>query len=153
MSRFHPKKGADMLLRAWALVEEAFPHWVLELHGPDPDGYRSQLELLAGTLGLGRDRVTFGESVHGAAKESLFLRAGLFVLPTHSENFGNVVGEALACGLPVITTTAPLGEGLREHGCGWWIEPRVEALAAALRRLCPCQDAHEPTWERPGKPG
>jgi glycosyltransferase involved in cell wall biosynthesis len=133
LSRFHPKKGPDLLLRAWAGVQAVFPSWTLELRGPDPDGYRAQLESLAAGLGLGRDRVTFGEAIYGAAKEALFRRAGLFVLPTHSENFGNVVGEALASGLPVITTTGAPWEGLRGQGCGWWVEPQVEALAAALR--------------------
>jgi glycosyltransferase involved in cell wall biosynthesis len=133
LSRFHPKKGPDLLLRAWADLQAAFPDWTLELRGPDPDGYRAQLESLATTLELGRDRVRFGEAIHGTAKEALFCRAGLLVLPTHSENFGNVVGEALACGLPVITTTGAPWEGLRDHGCGWWVEPQIEALAAALR--------------------
>ncbi|MFN7958110.1 MAG: glycosyltransferase [Holophagaceae bacterium] len=133
LSRFHPKKGPDLLLRAWAGIQAAFPGWTLELRGPDPDGYRAQLESLAAALGLGPDRVTFGEAIHGAAKEALFHRTSLFVLPTHSENFGNVVGEALACGVPVITTTGAPWEGLQDKGCGWWVEPHLEALAAALR--------------------
>jgi glycosyltransferase involved in cell wall biosynthesis len=139
LSRFHPKKGPDLLLQAWATLQTTFPAWTLELRGPNPDGYRAQLEIQAAALGL-KERVIFGEAVHGAERDELFRRVGLFVLPTHSENFGNVVGEALACGLPVITTTGAPWEGMREHGCGWWIELGVESLAAVLREALALSD-------------
>ncbi|MCX6879269.1 MAG: glycosyltransferase [Verrucomicrobia bacterium] len=58
--------------------------------------------------------------------------ADLFVLPTHSENFGIVVAEALACGVPVITTTGAPWAGLLDHRCGWWVDVTVDALAGAL---------------------
>ena len=59
--------------------------------------------------------------------------ADLFILPTRSESFGMAVAEALACGLPVITTTGAPWQGLVTHRCGWWVERSVDALAAALR--------------------
>ena len=58
--------------------------------------------------------------------------ADLFVLPTHSENFGIAVAESLAYGCPVITTKAAPWQDLQNHGCGWWIDNDINALSAAL---------------------
>jgi glycosyltransferase involved in cell wall biosynthesis len=132
LSRFHPKKGVDLLVQAWARVQAARPDWSLALHGPDQDGYMAQMQRLAESLGLGDDRIRFGGPLHGADKEALFRQADLFVLPTHSENFGNVVAEALSFGIPVITTTGAPWSGLQRHRCGWWIQPTRDALVAAL---------------------
>ena len=66
-------------------------------------------------------RVTFFGPVHGAAKDALYRGSDVFVLPTHAENFGLVVAEALAQEVPVITTTNAPWSGLDEKRCGWWI--------------------------------
>lgn len=129
LSRLHPKKGADLLLRAWA--QQVAGPWRLVIAGPDPDGLRPALENLAQELALG-ERVTFLGPQYGEAKWALFRRAHLFILPSHSENFGNVVPEALSQGLPVIATEGTPWEGLHNHGCGWWIPPTVEGLCSAL---------------------
>jgi glycosyltransferase involved in cell wall biosynthesis len=63
----------------------------------------------------------------------LYRSADLFVLPSHSENFGLVVAEALASGVPVITTRGTPWEELVAHRCGWWVEKTTDSLAEALR--------------------
>jgi len=88
---------------------------------------------LAQRLSPGTRQLSFGEALHGVAKDEAFAHASLFILPTRSENFGNVVAEALAQGVPVITTTGAPWVGLLEHGCGWWIAPDAPALASTLR--------------------
>jgi glycosyltransferase involved in cell wall biosynthesis len=71
--------------------------------------------------------------VEGEAKWNLYRSADLFVLPSHSENFGLVVAEALACGVPVIASRGTPWEDLITHRCGWWVDNRPETLADALR--------------------
>ena len=66
--------------------------------------------------------------------------ADLFVLPTYSENFGIAVAEALACGVPVITTKGAPWAGLLERNCGWWVDVTVDALAGALEEALALSD-------------
>ncbi|MFN8010148.1 MAG: glycosyltransferase [Holophagaceae bacterium] len=133
LSRLHPKKGIEPLVRVWARVAPDFPGWSLQVHGPDPDGLGARLRGIAVQHGLAEEAFHLGSEVEGEAKEEAFRRADLFVLPTRSENFGNAVAEALARGVPVITTTGAPWEGLRREDCGWWIPPEEAALERALR--------------------
>ena len=72
--------------------------------------------------------------IYGDDKRQAFREAELFVLPTLNENFGLVVAEALAEGTPVICTRGAPWQQLEEHGCGWWIDPEVAEIEAALRK-------------------
>lgn len=131
MSRLHPKKGLVELVRAWGRLASRFPQWQLLVAGPDLDGHGAEVRALVASLGLS-DRVTFAGMLAGDEKASALAHADLMVLPTHAENFGIVVAEALAHGTPVMTTRAAPWEELRERNCGWWIEDSGEALHAAL---------------------
>lgn len=131
LARIHPKKGLEMLLRAWALLQCDFRDWQLEVVGPDNVGHMNDMRWLAASLGL--ERVVFRGALFGSAKEEAYQRAELYVLPTHSENFGLSVAEALANGTPVITTHGAPWSGLVRHGCGWWIERSLPALTETLR--------------------
>ena len=130
LSRVHPKKGVLELVQAWGQVAPA--GWRLRIAGPDEGGHWGQVERLVRQLGLGA-RVEYLGPVEGARKAALYREADLFVLPTFSENFGVVVAEALAHGLPVITTRGAPWADLETYGCGWWIEVGVEPLVVALR--------------------
>jgi glycosyltransferase involved in cell wall biosynthesis len=130
LGRIHPKKGLDRLVRAWARVAPAFPHWRLKLVGPSELGHAAELARLARSLDLAS--VDIAGPVFGAEKTALLTDAELFALPTLNENFAMTVAESLSLGTPVISTRGAPWAGLATHRCGWWIEHGVEPLAAAL---------------------
>jgi glycosyltransferase involved in cell wall biosynthesis len=130
LSRIHPKKGIDLLLQAWRRLESIHPGWDLVIAGMDEQGHEAAMKAQAQQLGL--QRVSFPGPVYGAAKQSLYRSSDLFVLPTHAENFGLVIAEALAQEVPVITTTNAPWEGLRNNRCGWWINLSLDRLTDTL---------------------
>lgn len=130
LGRIHPVKGVDMLLHAWQVVMTRFPDWDLRIVGPDNGGYLAQMQALAAQLRL--ERVAFPGVLYGEEKLRAYREASLFVLPTHSENFGMTVAEALAVGTPAIVTRGAPWAGLKLHGAGWWIEIGVDPLVACL---------------------
>ena len=136
LSRVHVKKGINFLIEAVAQLKEEMEGYVVKIAGPGEEAYINELKGLAERLGVG-DRVEFVGSVYGEAKFDLYRDADLFVLPTHSENFGIVVTEALACGTPVITTKGTPWEELESWHCGWWTEIGTEATVEALRGFLP----------------
>jgi glycosyltransferase involved in cell wall biosynthesis len=131
LGRIHPKKGLDVLLRAWAQVETEHPDWRLRIVGPAELGHDTELRALSATLGL--RRVSIEGPAYGPARLAAYRQAHLFVLPTRSENFAMTVAEALAAGVPVISSKGAPWAGLEIEGCGWWIDHGPEPLAATLR--------------------
>ena len=131
LSRLHPKKGVLELLRVWQRLHAQFPDWQLVLAGPDLDGYSATVLAAVNDLQL-TGRVTITGMLSGSVKDSAWAGAELFVLPTHSENFGISVAEALAHGCPALTTRGAPWRGLTEQRCGWWIEMTGAELAATL---------------------
>ena len=131
LGRLHPIKGLDKLLKAWKDVAVGAKDWQMRIVGPDEQGYRGELERLVSDLGV--PRVVFAGPRYGAEKSNEYAAADLYVLPSHSENFGMSVAEALAHGTPVITTTGTPWGGLRAHGCGWFVDLSAGALEQALR--------------------
>lgn len=130
LSRIHPKKGLDLLLEAWSRLDPS--EWELIIAGNDDGGHQPALEAKANQLGLGPDQVRFAGPLFDAAKDTVFRRADLFILPSYSENFGIVVPEALQYGLPVITTSdTPWGK-LASEACGWWVDPEVGVIETTL---------------------
>ena len=103
LSRLHPKKGVDLLLRAAALLRSQRSDFQLLIAGPGDDSYVAQLKKMASQLGVS-DVTCFLGMVKGTEKLSLYQLSDVFVLPTHQENFGLVLAEAMACGTPVVTT-------------------------------------------------
>ncbi len=111
LSRIHEVKGIAELIEAWKSIHST--DWELVIAGPDQQGLVRGKNLPANIRYVGE--------VSGQAKVNLLQNAALFVLPSHTENFGLVVAESLMTGVPVITTHGTPWSGLVEHDCGWWI--------------------------------
>ncbi len=130
LSRLHPSKGVEALLHAWR--EAAPAGWRLVIAGAGAAAYERSITARIATLGL-----TGVVALHGAVDDStkwpLYEASDLFILPSLSENFGTVVAEALASGLPVITTQATPWDWLPARRAGWWVPVDGGGLADALR--------------------
>jgi glycosyltransferase involved in cell wall biosynthesis len=131
VGRIHPKKGVDMLLAAWKRIENSSADWELRIVGPDQEEYAQQMKEYA--KGHGLHRVFFDGPAYGHDLDEVYNQAGLFVLPTHSENFAITVTEALAHGVPCIVSKGAPWSGLIEHGCGWRIDIGADPLVHCLR--------------------
>ncbi len=134
MSRIHPVKNIEMLLRVWSRIAAGFPDWQLSLVGPDKGAYADQMKLLAQRLGC--PRTNFEGALLGEEKYKFLWESSCFVLPTFTENFGIVIAESLACALPVVCTRGAPWGGIIENDCGWWPEidetQFQDSLVAAL---------------------
>ena len=130
LSRIHPIKGLPLLLDAWHRIAPV--NWKLVIAGPSEEGHLEDLTRQVARLGL-NGSVSFRGAISDAEKWGLYTSSDLFILPTHSENFGIVVAEAMAAGLPVITTIGAPWSVLSEHDCGWWTDITTDAIASALK--------------------
>ena len=101
LGRIHPKKGCDLLVRAFAELAAQHPRLHLVMAGPDPTGWQQSLEAELTSPGLA-DRVHWPGMLRGEAKWGAFAAADAFILPSHQENFGIAAVEALASGKAIL---------------------------------------------------
>ena len=128
LGRLHPIKGVDRLLRAWGGLAHDRPDWQLRICGPDGGAARDLRALAAGL-----PRVVFEAGIPAVERAAWFSGCDVLVLPSHGENFGMVVAESLAHGVPVVASTGTPWRGVVEHGCGWWAANDEATLEATLR--------------------
>ncbi|MDQ3621189.1 MAG: glycosyltransferase [Verrucomicrobiota bacterium] len=134
LSRIHRKKGCDLLIEAFAREMAAVdPAWHLVMAGPDQVGWQRTLLDLSRRLGIA-DRITWTGMLQGEVKWGAFRAAEAFVLPSHQENFGVAVAEALACGLPVLVSNGVnIWREIERDGAGLVRDATLEGTAALLR--------------------
>lgn len=131
LGRIHWKKGLDQLIVSLRFA----PQVRAVIAGNDEEGYRNTLEKLAADHGV-RDRVFFSGAIYGPAKWRLLRAARALVLPSQSENFANVVLEAMASERAVVVSRGVgLAEIVQRAGCGIVVEAQPADLGAALNRL------------------
>ena len=118
LSRIHPKKGVDLLIEAFAAIASSDPALQLVIAGPDQVDWQAGLQQRSAELGIA-DRISWLGMLSGDLKWGAYRSAELFCLPSHQENFGVVVAEALACGLPVaISEPANIAADVAQAGAG-----------------------------------
>jgi len=134
MGRIHPKKGIDILIEAFAKALAGDPAWHLVIAGPDASGLRRELEALDAKLGI-EDRITWTGMLEGAGKWGALAASEVFVIPSHQENFGIVIAEAMACNLPVILSNkVNIWREIASYHAGFVCEDSVGGTAACLTR-------------------
>lgn len=144
LGRIHWKKGLDRLVAALARVPEA----ALLLVGNDEDGLGAQLRSQAHALGIS-DRLYLAGPAYGREKRAILRRATLFALASHSENFGNVVLEAMAEGCPVVVTPGVGAASIVESaGAGVVAAGEPEVFSEAMQALIRAPEARRDMGRR-----
>lgn len=141
LGRIHEKKGCDLLIAAFARVAALDSRAHLVIAGPDSNDWRSALQALADTLGIGQ-RITWPGMLEGRMKWAAFYAADAFVLPSHQENFGIAVAEALGCGVPaLISDKVNIWREVDGGGAGFVAADTVDGTEANLRRWLTLDEA------------
>ena len=141
VGRISPIKGLENLLRAWGGMRHE--GWKLRIVGIDESGYLLKLKLLFSDLFQTGVIETPGPK-YDEDLENEYQDAAALILPSFTENFGGVVVDALARGLPVITSTGTPWSEI--HGkCGWWVGNDPDSLSRALEELMALPEGRR--WE------
>jgi glycosyltransferase involved in cell wall biosynthesis len=135
LGRISHKKGLDVLIRAFAVVNRQTPESLLAIVGPDDEGLQPKLETLAGAMGIA-DSVVFTGMLHGEEKLEALAAATVWALPSYTENFGVAVIEALAAGVPtVISPHVNIAPAAEAAGAVVVAPVHADAVAASLTAL------------------
>ena len=141
LSRIHPKKGLDILLNAYEhlygkLSETALvPRLVIAGPGLDTP-YGKEIQYRVSTSKTIRDSVYFTGMLEGPAKWGAFYHSNFFILPSHQENFGIAVIEAMACSKPVIITNQiNIWREIQEGGGGFVSEDTQTGIEMHMEKI------------------
>ncbi len=134
LSRIQEKKGCDLLIEAFAKVADQDPTLHLLMAGPDQTGWVAELKALAQARGVA-NRISWPGMLQGDMKWGAFYSAEAFVLPSHQENFGIAVAEAMGCGLPVlISDKVNIWREIQADGAGIVNSDTVEGTVQTLKQ-------------------
>ena len=133
LSRIHPAKGIDDLLVAWSRLAPKFGDWDLLVIGPGEVGAIDKRTVRCHSMGIA-ERCHWTGLVSDVDRAWAYANADVYVLPSHKENFGNTVQEALGSGTPVVTTDQTPWLDLEQWGCGWICHDDPGSLEQALRK-------------------
>jgi glycosyltransferase involved in cell wall biosynthesis len=133
LGRLHKKKGCDLLIRAFAKFAQDHPGMDVVLAGPDQTGWGTELREIAQSLGVA-ERVHWTGMLKGDLKWGAFQGCSAFILPSHQENFGVVVAEAMACEKPVlITNKVNIWREVQDNNAGLVAGDTVEGVESLLK--------------------
>jgi glycosyltransferase involved in cell wall biosynthesis len=147
LGRIHPKKGCDLLIEAFASVLGDQPDWHLVMAGPDQVGLQEQLVRLARTRNIA-DRITWTGMILGSVKLGAITAAEVFVLPSHQENFGIVVSEALSRGIPaLISKSVNIWREIEQDGAGIVAHDDLEGTCSLFQQWLAMTGAERETMK------
>ncbi len=133
LGRLHEKKGCDLLIRAFARTAATVPEVHLVMAGPDHEGLKAKLQRMAEKHGIA-SRVHWPGMIAGDIKWGAIRASDAFVLPSHQENFGVAVIEALAVARPVlISNQVNIWPDIKADGAGLIEEDTVDGTEKLLR--------------------
>ena len=130
VGRLNPIKNIDLLIEAWIKLDEKTSGAELIIIGDGEPEYVDYLKKIAVQRKL--NNILFHGFLSGVELKSAIANLDFHILPSKSENFGMVVAEALACGVPSITSKGTPWESLVINNAGWWIEADVNTIAYTL---------------------
>ncbi|AFV97996.1 hypothetical protein B649_08420 [Candidatus Sulfuricurvum sp. RIFRC-1] len=133
LGRLHKVKGFDILIEAFSLLVQEDSDAVLMIAGND-EGERDNLVRQIAAKGLEK-RVFLIGPIYGEDKVTFLANADLFVMPSHTENFGIAFAESLAAGTPGIASNQTPWEGIEEAGCGKWVANEQDSIVNAMRYI------------------
>jgi len=134
MSRLHPKKGLEVLIEAFVSLtqQQRFARWRLVIAGDGPGDHVLRLKRMVASNAQ-RDRILFTGWLDGEKKDAVLGCASLLILPSHQENFGLCVMEALSHSVPVLVSPhVNLATEISSANAGWIAAVEKDALAARL---------------------
>ena len=133
LGRLHPKKGCDLLIEAFARTAPADLELVMV--GPDDAGWQAELQAMAERLGI-QSRVHWTGTLRGDAKWGALYGAEAFMLPSHQENFGIAVADALACGtIPLISDKVNIARDVESDGAALVETDTLEGTVRLIERF------------------
>lgn len=143
VGRISPIKNLDSLIKAWAQAgfansRDAELIIIGEAALEKEQAYLASLKTIESSLGI--NNLKWAGSKYGAEKDGLLNSCSYLFLPSHSENFGMVVPEALIQGVPVVASKGTPWESLVENNCGYWIDNSVDSMAQTLSDLYKLSD-------------
>jgi len=135
LSRISWKKGFDTLIPAFGNVLKEHSNAVLVVAGGDDEGYKKEVLKMADSEGVA-DKIIYTGMLLGSDKVSALKAASVFVLPSYSENFGNVILEAMHLGVPaVITDKIAIADEIAKESAGLVVKKDISSLSAALLKI------------------
>jgi glycosyltransferase involved in cell wall biosynthesis len=141
LGRIHEVKGCDLLIRSFSDLRSCGHDYQLVIAGPDENGLEARLKVEAAALGMA-DAITWTGMIRSADKWPLLRAADALILPSHHENFGMVVAEALACGVPaLLTNKVGVWQQVVADGAGFADDDTREGITRLLIRWAQTPDA------------
>lgn len=135
--RYVPQKGFDLLVKAWKIVSEQYPDWILRIYG---DGFRDELQNQIDQAGISNTCILEHTVANIIDK---YCESSIFVLSSRYEGFGMVITEAMACGVPPVSFACPCGprDIIRDGEDGLLVEKEnINQLAEKIAYLIGHED-------------